>query len=114
MDTLIFVLLVVAVVIVMSLRIYFHQRRSKMTDAEAVKSEADTLEGGDAVEDVPEPKSVTPLRGSSPVAAEPSADEEVRVEVSGIYKWFTTFRSSWYRGRCSAWWGPTVPARLLP
>jgi ABC-2 type transport system ATP-binding protein len=88
MDTLIFVLLVVAVVIVMSLRIYFHQRRSKMTDAEAVKSEADTLEGGDAVEDVPEPKSVTPLRGSSPVAAEPSADEEVRVEVSGIHKSF--------------------------
>ena len=88
MDLTIFILLVVAIVIFMVLRIYFHQRRSKMTDVEAMKSEADTLGGEAAVEEALEPKSVAPVRESAPVAAVPGAQEEVRVEVSGIHKSF--------------------------
>lgn len=88
MDTLIFVLLVIAIVVFMALRIHFHRRRSRMTDVESVHDEMDTSDGGIAVEAERQLKAVTPTQGSSPKAAEPIVRGEVWVEVSRIRKSF--------------------------
>ena len=88
MDTLTFVLLVIAIVIFMSLRIYLHQRRSKMTNVESMHSEKDVGEVETAIAGEPSTVAVAPAQGSSLRAADPAAHGEVRVEVSRVRKSF--------------------------
>lgn len=83
MDLTIFILLVVAIVIFMSLRIYFHQRRSRMTDVESVDSEVEA-----DIEGEPQSTTATPLKDSLSMTPEPVAQGEVRVETSHISKAF--------------------------
>jgi ABC-2 type transport system ATP-binding protein len=88
MDLTIFILLVVAIVIFMSLRIYFHRRHSKMTEVELVDSKVNASEIEAEFETEPQSTTAAPLKDSLSMAPEPAVQGEVRVEASRICKSF--------------------------
>jgi len=88
MDLAIFIFLVVTIVIFMVLRIYFHRRRSRMTDVELADDEKDALDGEIAVEAARQLKAVAPAQESSLEVAESLVHGAVQVEVSRVRKSF--------------------------